>query len=167
MKLNSKALTIAVGLAITLSSIVTPVYAERRYDSSFDKDISGLDKDKDLIRDDIQTYLNTRYSGYPILRGEMGRYSVALDQLMLAKTVTEMMNAAKILDATKYCAIGWGYSEEEFIQHSSNIYSMQVNTRKRILAAAKAERTIVSFQKGQSRTKQYISYCEKEKTAQN
>lgn len=156
-----------VGLAIALSSIATHANAERPYDSSFDKGISGVDKDVDGVRDDIQTYLNTRYSGYPILRGEMGRYSVALDQLMLAKTVTDMMSAAKVMDAAKYCAIGWGYSEDEFIQHSSHIYTMQVNTRKRMLAAVKAERTIVNFQKVQSRTKQYISYCEKEKTAQN
>lgn len=167
MKFNSKVVSIVVGLAFALSSSLAPATAGSSYDSSFDKGIYGVDKDEDGVRDDIQAYLNTRYSGYPILRGEMGRYSVALVQLMLAKTVTEMMDAAKILDASKYCAIGWGYSEEEFIQHSSHIYTMQVNTRKRMLAAAKAERTIVSFQKVQSRTKQYISYCEKEKTAQN
>lgn len=145
---------------------MTPASAAEEYDSSFDKGISGVDKDGDGVRDDIQEHLNTRYSGYPILRGEMGRYSVALDQLMLAKTVTEMMNAAKVMDATKYCAIGWGYTEEEFIQHSSQIYSMQVNTRKRMLAAAKAERTIVSFQKVQPRSKQYINYCENKESAQ-
>ncbi|EPR7484000.1 TPA: hypothetical protein ACGSTL_001308 [Vibrio parahaemolyticus] len=130
------------------------------YDSQFDKTIEGRDEDKDGLRDDIQQYLDKRYSGYPILRGEMERYSKALEMLMKAKSLSQMLAATKTMDASKYCAIAWGYSEDEFIRHSSAVYDKQVNTRIRMLAAAKAERSILSASLLPRRNKPYAQYCE-------
>lgn len=162
MKLKTKEFVRSTMLFLVLSFSATASSASNAavYDSQFDKTIEGQDGDKDGLRDDIQKYLDKRYSGYPILRGEMERYSKALEVLMKAKGLGQMLTATKTMDATKYCAMAWGYSEDEFIRHSSAVYDMQVNTRIRMLAAAKAERSILSASIMPRRNKPYAHYCE-------
>ena len=160
MKLNSKEFVCSVLLFMALSGTSSFASNDTNYDSQSDKTIEGQDVDKDGLRDDVQEYLNKHYSGYPILRGEMERYSKALEELMKAKGFSQMLAATKKIDATKYCAIAWGYSEEEFILHSTALYAIQVNTRTRMLAAARAERSIMSASLLPIRNKPYSQYCE-------
>ncbi|BDP33352.1 hypothetical protein P3602_21145 [Vibrio parahaemolyticus] len=130
-------------------------------------ELLGSDIDNNGVRDDIQEYLEGRYSGYPIIRHEMERYSKAIDKLMIGRTIKERLEAYQEMDSTKYCAFGWGYTEDEFTVHVSQIYDMQVNTPQRILAASRAERSMRGFERPQYRTKPYKEYCHQEKSSQN
>ncbi|TVN19024.1 hypothetical protein FPW20_08315 [Vibrio cholerae] len=130
-------------------------------------ELLGSDLDNNGVRDDIQEYLDSRYSGYPIIRHEMERYSKAIDKLMMGKTIKDRLEAYQDMDETKYCAFGWGYTEDEFTVHVTKIYEMQVNTPQRILAASRAERSMRGFERPQYRTKPYKEYCYQDNSSQN
>ena len=121
--------------------------------------IEKVDADGDGVRDDIQAFLDQSYSGFPIMRREMKRYSIALEDFLQAKTLTDRIKALNNMDASKYCSIGNGYSEEEYLDHAAIIYSMQVDTRKRLSAMSKAEIELTDSSAIISRNKPYLSYC--------
>lgn len=130
-------------------------------------EILGQDVDQNGVRDDIQEYLDSRYSGYPIIRHEMERYSKAIDNLMIGKTVRDRLKAYQEMDETKYCVFGWGYTDDEFTVHVSQIYELQVNTPQRQLAANRAERSMRGFERPHYRNKPYKEYCHQNKSSQN
>ena len=130
--------------------------AEPIYDGSQDKEILGQDLDLDGVRDDIQSFIDGKYGGQLIIKNQLTRFSIAIDNFMLGSAPVA---SAKELDAAKNCAISFGYSGEEFIRMSSDIYQLQVNTTIRKLAMAKSERFLVHNGYKYLRNKPYKAYC--------
>lgn len=150
---------IAIG-ALLVISVSANVFAEElTVQQERVSDLLGTDSNSDGVRDDIEAYLNTEYSGYPILRAELKSYSVAINSLMTAKTLKQRLQAYDVMDAAKYCVIGWGYSEEEFADHVAELYKHQLDNTDRKLAANMAEQSMVGFERGNMRDKTYRDYC--------
>lgn len=152
-------LKLKVAAAIIMAAnIPSYAYSNEKYKSARDTEVIGLDVDENGVRDDIQNYIRNRYAGLPIIHTLLTRYTIALDQFLIGE---DPIAAAAEMDAAKYCSISYGYSGEEFIRLSAQVYQMQINTPARKLAAVKSERYVMFNGGGSYRNKPYKAYCNK------